>query len=183
MYVQPFRRWVMAAIAGLMVWGSPGMAEVGAVKLGVVDTEQVLLQSLAGKKALAPLNDLVKATQAEAARMHAEIQQVRDQAIQLTKSPGAANQDALAALQQKFSKQIAELQRYETEARQKIEKQRYETLVEFSKLVMPVIQMLGKEQGYAMVFRKQDNAVLYSDVGNDLTPLVIQRLESQPGGK
>lgn len=149
-------------------------------KFGLVDMEQLLTQSEPGKKALAPLNEIMKTMQAEADRMQIEIRKLRDQAIALTKAPGAGNERALTNLQHKYNDGMADLKRFEREANQKIDQQRFQSLSEFNRLALPLIRSLGKEQGYAMIFRKQESGLVYADESTDLTSQVLERLNSGP---
>ncbi len=154
-------------------------AAVAPAKFGIVDLEQLLTQSEPGKKALVPLNEIMKAMQEEADRMQVEIRNLRDQAIALTKSPAApGNERALATLQIKYNEGMTDLKRFEREANQKIDQQRFKSLSEFNRLALPLIRALGKDQGYAMIFRKQDSGLLYADDSTDLTAQLMERLNS-----
>ncbi len=148
-------------------------------KLGMVDLEQLLTQSEPGKKALAPLNELMKSMQGEADRMQVDIRKLRDQAIALTKNPGATGKErALTTLQHKYNEAVSDLKRFEREANQKIDQQRFTSLSEFNRLALPLIRSLGKEQGYTMIFRKQESGLLYADESTELTPQILERLNS-----
>lgn len=170
------------ALACALAWPVAGHAE-GTVKLGRVNMEHLLVNSEPGKKLLAPLNELINSTRVEAKRLEGEINRIREQAVDLNKTPSPANEQALATLQQQYSKDMADLDRLDKEARQSIEKQRYQSLSEFNHIAMPVIQSLGKEQGYTMIFREQESGLLYADDASDLTDQVIQRLNTQAGAK
>ena len=149
----------------------------------MVDMEKLMVNSVPGKKLLAPLNELVQSARAEVERIEGDIRQVRDQAVNLTKTSAPGNEQALAGLQRQYDKDLADMERFEAEARQKIEKQRFQSLSEFNHLAMPLIQALGKEKGYTMIFRKQESGLLYSDDSGDLTEELLTRLNTQAGAK
>ncbi len=43
---------------------------------------------------------------------------------------------------------------------------------------MPVINQVGKELGYNMIFRKFESGLIYADDALDITTQVIQRLDA-----
>ena len=45
--------------------------------------------------------------------------------------------------------------------------------------VMPVINQIGHEQGYTMIFRKFESGLIYADDAIDITSAVVQRLDAQ----
>ncbi|HXO20202.1 MAG TPA: OmpH family outer membrane protein, partial [Thermoanaerobaculia bacterium] len=49
--------------------------------------------------------------------------------------------------------------------------------------VMPVINQVGKEQGYTLIFRKFESGLIYADEAIDITDLVIKRLDAANQGK
>jgi Skp family chaperone for outer membrane proteins len=155
-----------------------GHAEGTVPKLGVVDMERLVLDSVTGKKLLAPLDEMVKSLQTEANKKGEDIRRIRDQAVSLNKDPSPENQHVLEGLQQQFSKKMEELDRFQAESQENIDKQRVESLSAFNHVAMPVIESMGKELGYSMIFRKQESGLLFVDEGTDLTHRIIQRLDA-----
>ena len=47
--------------------------------------------------------------------------------------------------------------------------------------VMPVINQVGKELGYTMIFRKFESGLIYADDAIDITGVIIQRLDGAAG--
>ena len=47
--------------------------------------------------------------------------------------------------------------------------------------VMPVINQVGKELGYTLIFRKFESGLIYADEAIDITKSVIQRLDATAG--
>jgi hypothetical protein len=42
---------------------------------------------------------------------------------------------------------------------------------------MPVINQVGKELGYTLIFRKFESGLIYADEAVDITASIIQRLD------
>lgn len=144
-------------------------------RLAVVDMEEAMRGSQAGRGLLAELETLVKQKREAMAAMDQEARDIRAQAVELAK---AGDERQLADLQRKFNDKTSDMRRFKDEANQDIGRKRVEVLSAFNRLVMPLIQTLGREQGMTLVFRKDESGLLYSDAGADLTRQVIQRLDA-----
>lgn len=175
--VQHMAPWV--CFFCMLAWPLAGLADASP-KFAVIDLDRLMSTSNAGKKLLAPMNEVIHAGQAEAERLDGEIQKIRDQAIEHTKNPIPGSHQALLLLQAQFSRHLAELTRLDVDTRQKLTRMRYQSLLDFNHAALPVIQALGKELGLSLILRKQESGLLYADEASDLTSLAIQRLDAPP---
>lgn len=143
-------------------------------RLGAVDMEAVMRGSKPGKKLLAELESLVEEKRREALALEKEAQDIRAQAVELAPK---ASQQQLNDLQRKFNDKREDLRRLQEEANRDIGEKRIEVLSAFNRLAMPLVQKMGKEGGYTMLFRKVESGLLYVDEAADLTDEVIRRLD------
>ena len=175
--IQLFRRSIPIVLALVTLsCGHFAMAEVAPSRLAVVDYDRMLLESEPGKKIVAPLDALMKQKKAEGRAMEEELKQLRAKAAA---QADAATQQQLGNLQRQFNDKLDDLRRFEAEANAELDKQRAESLGRFNKLSIPLIQSLGKEMGYTMIFQKRDLGLIYLDPSADITDLVIQRLNGE----
>jgi Skp family chaperone for outer membrane proteins len=72
---------------------------------------------------------------------------------------------------------VIALRRFQDDATRELNKRKDEVLGSIDQKVMPVINQVGKEQGYTLIFRKFESGLIYADEGVDITGSVIQRLD------
>ena len=174
-----FRRTapVLAVVALLsLACGSLARAEAVPSRLAVIDYDRLLVESEPGKKIIAPLDTLMKQKKAEAQAMEEELKKLRAKAKEQANS---LSEQQLANLQRQFNDKLDDMRRFEEEANNELDRQRAESFGRFNDLTLPLIQALGKELGYTMIFRKQSAGLIYLDPSADITNLAIQRLNAK----
>jgi len=150
------------------------------LKIGIIDTERVLLQSETGKAALARLRELQQQKQAEIAGVQKEAEDLR---TRISEGRLSLAEETLADLQQQLEEKGIALRRMQDDAGRELNKRRDEVLAEVDRKVMPIIQQVGKEQGYSMLFRKFESGLIYADESVDITAEIITRVDAgQPAG-
>ena len=154
----------------------PARAEVPPARVAVIDYDRALLESEPGKKMIAPMDTLMKQKKAESQPMEEELKKLRAKAAELANS---ASEQQLATLQRQFNDKMEALRRFEADANRDLDKQRADSIGQFNKLSLPLIQSLGKELGYTMIFQKQSSGLIYLDPRADITDQLIQRLNAQ----
>jgi outer membrane protein len=147
------------------------------LKIAVIDTERVLLASETGKKALGDLKKLQEAKENELKARQQEIQdlqtKVQDGRLSLAK-------DKLSDMEKQLEDKVIALRRLQDDATRELNKKRDDVLAQIDQKVMPVINQVGKELGYTMIFRKFESGLIYADESIDITNQVIQRLDGAP---
>jgi len=164
-----------AAPAGSPAAGSPALAG-GGLRIAVIDTEKILLSSAAGKKAIAELKKIQEAKEAELRNKQQEIKDLQDKVAQGRLSLA---QDKLAEMAKQLEDKEIMLRRLSDDAGRELNKKKDDLLGSIDEKVMPVINQIGKEQGYTMIFRKFESGLIYADDAIDITSVVVQRLDAQ----
>jgi outer membrane protein len=191
------RVWGLAMIAGVLALAAgvpvPAWAQApaqgaapaparpaGGIKIAVINTEQILLDSATGKKALADLKKLQEQKEGE---IRAKQQEIKD--LQAKASDGRLSlaQDKLAEMDKQLEDKMIALRRFQDDATRDLNKRKDDVLGQIDGKVMPVINQIGKEMGYTLIFRKFESGLIYADDAIDITPMVIQRLDggASPG--
>jgi len=164
-----------AGPAGSPATGSPALAG-GGLRIAVIDTEKILLSSAAGKKAIAELKKIQEAKEAELRNKQQEIKELQDKVAQGRLSLA---QDKLAEMAKQLEDKEIMLRRLSDDAGRELNKKKDDLLGSIDEKVMPVINQIGKEQGYTMIFRKFESGLIYADDAIDITSVVVQRLDAQ----
>ncbi|HBL25554.1 MAG TPA: hypothetical protein DD490_01830 [Acidobacteria bacterium] len=172
--IRPLSRAVLGlALSAALV--APFAASAQTLKIAVIDTERVLLASETGKTALADLKKLQEAKEKEVLALQQEIKdlQTKGQEGRLSLAP-----EKLSEIEKQLEDKVIALRRLQDDATRELNKKRDEVLAQIDQKVMPVINQVGKELGYNMIFRKFESGLIYADDALDITTQVIQRLDA-----
>jgi outer membrane protein len=143
-------------------------------KIAVIDTERILLESATGKKALADLKKLQEQKEGE---LRAKQQEIKDLQGKINDGRLSLAQDKLAEMDKQLEDRVIALRRLQDDATRDLNKRKDDVLGSIDQRVMPVINQIGKEQGYTLIFRKFESGLIYADEAVDITGSVIQRLD------
>jgi Skp family chaperone for outer membrane proteins len=170
--------------AGLLILGLGVLASLGyaqQLKIGVVNSQEILDRSAEGKKVLARLQDLDKQNQARITKLDSEIQQLQAQ----------INTQRLTLTQEALSQKVNDLDRKQTQRKRDAE-DAYANMQETSNRLLgriqeeliPIVTQLGKEKGLDIIFDLGKSGAVYFNPTIDVTADVIKRYDaSKAAGK
>ena len=171
----------LALAAPYAASAQPAAPSSGAIKIAVIDTEKILVSSAAGKKALAELKRLQEAKEKE---FGAKQQEIKDLQAKISDGRLSLAQDKLDDMQKQLEDKVIAVRRLQDDATRDLTKKRDDVLGQIDQQVMPVINQVGKELGYTLIFRKFESGLIYADEAIDITDSVIKRLDTAaPQGK
>jgi outer membrane protein len=159
---------------------APAPAAAAVPRIAVIDTEKILLSSVAGKKAVADLKKLQDQREKE---LVAKAQELKDLQAKINDGRLSLAQDKLAELSKQYEEKEIALKRAQDDATRELNKKRDDMLAQIDERVMPVINQVGKDLGYTLIFRKFESGLIYADEGIDITNVVIQRMDTAAQGK
>lgn len=165
----------LAAVPAAAQQAAPAAAPAGSIKIAVIDTEKILLSSQAGKKALADLKKLQEQRETE---LRTKAQELKDLQSKISEGRLSLAQDKLADLSKQYEEKEITLRRQQDDATRELNKKRDEMLGQIDERVMPVINQVGKDLGYTLIFRKFESGLIYADEAIDITATIIQRLDA-----
>jgi outer membrane protein len=154
---------------------SAQVAPAGGLKVAVIDTEKILVNSASGKKALAELKKLQEAKEKE---FGAKQQEIKDLQAKISDGRLSLAQDKLDDMQKQLEDKVIAVRRLQDDATRDLTKKRDDVLGQIDQQVMPVINQVGKELGYTLIFRKFESGLIYADEAIDITDSVIKRLDT-----
>jgi outer membrane protein len=155
-------------------------AQPGIIKIAVIDTEKILMNSAAGKKALAELKKVQDAKEKDLGNRQ---QEIKDLQAKLSDGRLSLAQDKLEDMQKQLEDKVIALRRLQDDAQRDLTKKRDDVLGQIDQQVMPVINLAGKQLGYTLIFRKFESGLIYADEAIDITDSIIQRLDAASPGK
>lgn len=168
---------ILAALALLAV-AAPAAAQ-GPLKVAVIDVERILLESNRGKAALEEIEALRRQKQTEAESMQ---QRAADLQRQVEEGRLSLSQERLAELQKQLEDSVIALRRFNDDATRELTKKRNEVLDQIEQSVFPVINQIGEEGNYTLIFNKYNSGLVYADEAVDITARVIERYNASSAG-
>ncbi len=153
---------------------SSGLAQQ-IIKIGVVNSQEVLEKSAEGKRVLAQLQDKDKRNQAELSRRDQEIQelQTRLNTQRLTLTP-----EALRNLSTDLQRKQTERQRFFEDAGREINELMDRLFQRIQNELLPIIEQMGKENGMDVIFDLGKSGAIYFSPAIEITQDVIQRYDA-----
>ena len=168
---------VMMAVAAVAAGAVPARAQE-AVKLpvAVIDVNQLVQDSAAGKEAMLRLKKAQDAKVAERKKMTDDMDALQKQ---LDAQRSTLTDSKIADLQKQIEdKQIA-LRRFDDDTQQQLEQLKQKELSGLEKQIMPIIQELGKEKKLLLIFNKYQSGLVYADDSIDITDEVLKRFNTR----
>lgn len=154
----------------------PMFAQSAPSRIAVIDVQRVLAGSEAGKAAYENLQaqqkqhvDRLKAMEDEIKRLEADFQQKR---LSLA-------EDKIQELQKEIADKKLTLQRSAQDAERDLTAQRDRTLQALEKQIMPIIDEIGKEMGFALIFNKLEAGLVFASDAVDITDIVVKRVNER----
>ena len=134
-------------------------AQAADLKIGYVDLNKALNESDAGKKAVKTLEEIFKAKQAVIDEKQKEIRKLDEE---LAKQTSILNPDALKGKREDLEKLKRDFQRMIKDSEEEVEKKRADFMDRIVKELSETIKKTGEEEGYAMIFEKNEAGLIYS---------------------
>jgi outer membrane protein len=158
---------VLAALA------LPAAAQQATV--AVIDVQRVVTDSDPGKESLQRLRTLQDEKIAEGRNLQSELEALRDQ---LNKQRLTLSEQKLAEMSGEIEDKTIALQRFEDDAKRSLEEARRTALGRLEERIMPIINEIGKERGFTLIFNKFQSGLVYADDAVDITDDVIRRFNT-----
>ena len=168
-------------LALLALLAAPLAAQTAAkpLKIGFIDPERIVAESARGKQALERLNGERDKRLTEGNRLRQEISDLQKRANDGRLSLGA---DKLKQISDEIEEKTISLQRFGENAQREMQKLEQEIMNPIEEQILRVINQVGQEQGYTLIFKKFQSGLVFADESVDLSPVVIQRFDASSGG-
>ncbi len=165
--------------AAIAVAAATPLAAQSAIKVAVIDVNRIMTDSQRGKAVI----DAIDKLQAEKA---ASLKSLNDELTEMQRKfqEGRLSlaEDKLAQLQAQIEDRSRAFQRAREDAERDVQKRRADEIERVEAAVFPIINTIGKEGGYTVIFNKFQSGLVYADESIDITNQVIQRLDGAGAG-
>jgi outer membrane protein len=155
-----------------MALATPLVAQNAPVRVAVINVQQVLTQSTAGKTAYDRLKKMQDDRTEKAKQMNDELVKLD---ADINSKQGTLSQEKLAEMQKQLADKKISVQRYAQDAEREIGEARDKELAALEVKIKPIIDGIGKEMGLALIFNKFESGLVYASDAVDITDTVIKR--------
>jgi outer membrane protein len=142
-------------------------------KVGVIDTQRVVMETEDGLRMQATLKKLFDKRQMEIDKRQNELQGERED---IDKQRGVLSQEALAARVDKWQREVVQVQQVFVDYNKELQKKQNELMQPILQKVLGTVRRIATTEGFDMVIDKQ--AVPYSRSDLDLTDRAITAYNS-----
>ena len=174
-YLLPYPRRLHLAARAVALLGSSVPLAAQTQKIGVIDVRRLVTDSLAGKEVLGELQTLSDSKAAELKQMADEMEALR---TRITEGRLSLSQERLAELEKQFEDNRIAFGRARDDADRELQKMQGERFAAIENQIMPIINAVGTELGYTMIFNKYESGLVFAQESADITDVILQRFDS-----
>jgi len=143
-----------------------------AIKIGYVDMRVALNESDPGKKAKTELETLIKTKQASIEEKGKNVEKLKSE---LEKQGSVLSADAKKAKEEEIERQLRDYQRMVQDAQAEVKKREDQVTGSILKEIRDIIDKIGQEDGYSLIFENVEGIIVFSRKDLDVTDRVIKR--------
>ncbi len=162
---------VAVGLMSVLVLGVKANAED---KFGYVDMRKVIAETTIGKKAVKELEKEQKTKSEEFQKKDADLKKMAED---LEKKKAVLSDEARLKKQGELQQESLKLREAFLQAQQAMQKKERDVMQPVYEKIQETIQTVAKEQGYGLVFEKNEQVLLYAKKDLDLTDVVVKTLE------
>jgi len=145
------------------------------LKIGLVNSQEILEKSIEGKKAISQLEEKNRKTQQDLSKLD---EQIRQMETRLNTQGLTMTQEAALSLSADLDRKKTERQRMAEDATRDIQELQQRLYLRIQSEVMPIITKLGQEKGLDLILDLRASGVLYFNPTVDITDEVIKRYDA-----
>lgn len=149
-------------------------------KIGFVDLQSVVAQSILGKAGTSQMEQLSKRLEADLVAIQTKL---RDAQTRQQTQAQLLSEVAAAQLAKDIDRLNRELTFKQQEAQSELQTMQADLLNDFEKKVLPILEAMAKEKNLHAVFNVADSGAVYVFPGLNLSPELTKRVDAQYSGK
>ena len=176
-----FQRSGRTAIAvlvwlSLLGWGAQGWASQAAVRIGVVDLQEVLNKS---QKGMAIKQKLDQERAARQKDLDAKREDLMKLQAEFEKQAPLLSEQAKREKSEAIQIKTRDAVRIAEDANRDFDKRVREAELDLSREIVTIVQEYGKDQGYSIILERNSGGVPFSSPTVDITSEIIKRYDSK----
>jgi len=145
------------------------------LSIAVIDVQRVVTESDPGKEALQKLKLLQDAKIDDGRALQQQLTAMQEQ---MSKQRFTLSEERLAELSTQIEDAQIALQRFQDDAERELDEARRRELGGLEGRIIPVINEIGVERGFTLIFNKFQSGLVYADDTVDITDDVILRFNT-----
>jgi outer membrane protein len=166
----------LAALCLLLCFNlfSVDSADAADMKVGVMNVQKVLVNSVSGKTAKEKFDQKMQDLQS---KFKAEEQELVDMQGEIEKKSSAWSEETKQVKMREFQKKRRELQEKSEDARFELKTLQDKELAPILKALEGVVDTFGKENGYTLILDSKAGVIYFSDAV-DITDQLVEQLDA-----
>ena len=171
------KKTVVLALVSMVALSAAVLAqEAPKLSVAVIDVQQVVNESAAGKEVMTRLRKLQDDKLAEGRKKADDLDALRKQ---LATQRATLTEAKVLELEKQIEDSQVELQRFSDDTKQQLADAQRRELDALEKQIMPIINELGRELKIQLIFNKFQSGLVYADDANDITEQVVRRFNTR----
>ena len=150
---------------------APAPPTTAGMRVGVINVERLVQESALGKEAFSRVKKLNDSKKDESDKLQKEL---RDMEQKLADQGTSLTDDKREGLQKTYQEKAIAFKRFQDDANRDLEAAQKKELGELERRVFPVINQVGKERGFTLIFNKFQSGLVYADEAIDITDEVLK---------
>jgi outer membrane protein len=167
---------MMAAVAASALAQAPKPQEAPKLAVAVIDVNVLVQESAAGKEAMGRLKKAQDEKVTQRKRLTDEVEGLQKQ---LETQRATLSDAKIQELQKQIEDRGIALKRFDDDAQQQLDEARKKELDALEKQIMPIIQEVGRESKFQLIFNKFQSGLVYADEATDITDQVLRRFNTK----
>lgn len=168
------KRLIGLVVAAMVLCSVPALASN--VKIGYVDLQKALNESVAGKAAKATISAKYAKYQQELKAREKKLTAMKDE---LQKQSLLLSQDARDDKQQEYQNKVRDFQRFAKDAQDDLKQKDADFTQRIIQQLVAIAQKVGKKEGYTMILEKTQSSIVYAASKIDLTNQVVKIYDAE----
>ena len=146
-------------------------------KIAVIDVQRLVVESAAGKEAQTRVKKVLDSKQVESEKLQKELQGIQQK---LSDQGPSMSDEKRDQLNKDYQEKGIVYKRFQDDAQRLVQEAQQKELNDLERRVIPVINQVGKEKGYTLIFNKfAPGMLVYADDQVDITEEVLHRFNAQ----
>jgi outer membrane protein len=150
------------------------------VKIGIVNSNEVIQKSTEGKAVMAQLQEKDKSNSSKIAAMD---EKIRELETKLNTQRLTLTQESILQLTSELERKRTERKRFAEDSLREIRELQLRLFTKVQDEVIPIIEQIGKEKNLHIIFDRDNSGAVYIDPTIDVTAEVIKRYDASKAAK
>jgi len=174
------RKFILVAVVLIACLPSVVWSQQQPIKIGVVDSNRIIQESVVGKNFL---NSLEAQRQQKQQEIAARETKLREDQQNYQKQMFSLSEEARSRTEKELQQRQLELQRLREDADSELRSFYTDGIMDIERKVMPIIEEVAKEKGLILVLENApQRGMLFVDPSIDITEEVIARFDKTQAG-